>query len=357
MSGPDETNDVERLQRELDELKRRNEELEHQIEPHSHHLGRRIGAIILIVLAGVLAPISTMGLWLRSQVTDTDKYVRTVQPLVSDPAIQNFVADRVTQRLFEEVDVQTAIQDALPERAAFLSGALTSGLQTLVREATLRVVESDQFAQLWTSANRLAHEQMVAVLTGKSSNVISTKDGVVSLDLSGIANEVVSQLKSRGVDLFDSVNLQPGRFTVEIFQSDAITRVQLAFSAFNTVAVVLPFLTILLFIGGILLFPEPSARGAVGCGGVEPRHGGAAARVGDRSHRLSRRHSVVGHAPGRGLDVLRHARAVPAPERACAAGRRHHRCTRVHHPRPGLGRTPIPRLGGATARPGRRRGV
>ena len=203
-----------------------------------------------------------MGLWLRSQVTDTDKYVRTVQPLVSDPAIQDFVADRVTQRLFEEVDVQTAIQDALPERAAFLSGALASGLQTLVREATLRVVESDQFAQLWTSANRLAHEQMVAVLTGKSSTAISTKDGVVSLDLSGIANEVVTQLKSRGVDLFDSVNLQPGRFTVEIFQSDAITRVQVAFDAFNTVAVVLPFLTILLFIGGILLFPN-RRRGAL----------------------------------------------------------------------------------------------
>ena len=84
----------------------------------------------------------------------------------------------------------------------------------------------------------------------------------MSLDLSGIANEVVSQLKSRGVDLFDSVNLQPGRFTIEIFQSDAITRVQLAFSAFNTVAVVLPFLTILLFIGGILLFPN-RRRGAL----------------------------------------------------------------------------------------------
>ena len=103
---------------------------------------------------------------------------------------------------------------------------------------------------------------MVAVLTGKSSDVISTKDGVVSLDLSGIANEVVSQLKSRGVDLFDSVNIPQGRFTIEIFQSDAITKAQVAFSAFNTVAIVLPFLTILLFVGGIFLFPN-RRRGAL----------------------------------------------------------------------------------------------
>ena len=248
----------------LDEAKRRNEELEHELElePHPRHRARKIGAIVLIVLAGILAPISTMGLWLRSQVTDTGKYVRTVAPLVSDPDVQDFVADRVTDRLFEEVDVQTAIQQALPERASFLSGALTSGLQTVVREATLRVVESDQFAELWASANRLAHEQMVAVLTGKSSDVVSTKDGVVSLDLSGIANEVVSQLKSRGVDLFDSVNIPQGRFTIEIFQSDAITKAQVAFSAFNTVAIVLPFLTILLFVGGIFLFPN-RRRGAL----------------------------------------------------------------------------------------------
>lgn len=262
MSEQDDAKEIERLAREVEELKRRNEELEHANQPHPRYLARRIGAIVLIVIAGVLAPISTMGLWMRSQVTNTDKYVRTVAPLVSDPAIQNLVADRVTQRLFEEVDVQTAIQEALPERAAFLSGALTSGLQTLVREATLRLVESDKFAELWSSSNRLAHEQLVAVLTGSSSNAISTKDGAVRLDLSGVANEVVSQLKARGIDTFDSVNLQRGRFTIEIFQSDAITRVQLAFKVFNTAALVLPFLTILLFIGGILLFPS-RRRGAL----------------------------------------------------------------------------------------------
>jgi hypothetical protein len=254
--------DVDRLRRELDELKRRNEELEHQTEPPPRHLGRKIGAVICIVLASVLAPISTMGLWLRNQVTDTDKYVQTVAPLVSDAAIQTLVADRVSQRLFEEVDVQSAIEEALPERAAFLSGALTSGLQTAVREAALRVVESDQFRELWTAANRLAHEQIVAVLTGSSSGVVTTDDGVVSLDLSNIANEVVSRLKSQGVDLFDSVNIEPGRFTIEIFQSDAITRAQVAFDAFDTVATVLPWITVLLFAGGIFLFPN-RRRGAL----------------------------------------------------------------------------------------------
>jgi hypothetical protein len=255
--------DVEQLQREVEALKRQNEELAQRAGTGSHgHRARRIGAAVLVIVASVLAPIATLGVWLRTEITDTGRYVETVEPLVSDPVVQTFVADRVTDRLFQEVDVQGAIEQALPERAAFVSSALTTGLQTVVREATLRVVQSDQFAQLWTAANRLAHEQLVAVLTGESSGVITTKDGVVSLDLSGIASEVVNRLRDRGIGLFDSVNLQSGQFTVEIFQSDVITRVQVAFDLFDTVATVLPWVVVLLFAAGILLWPN-RRRGAL----------------------------------------------------------------------------------------------
>lgn len=262
MSDAQDDADVERLRREVEELRQRNEELERVDEPRPRHLGRKVVAVIMIVLASVLTPISALGVWLRNQVTDTDRYVQTVAPLVSDPAIQVFVADRVTQRLFQEVDVESAIEQSLPERAAFLSGALTSGLQTVVREAAQRVLQSDQFRELWIEANRLAHEQLAAVLTGTSSGVVTTQDGVVSLDLSGIASEVVGRLKQQGIDLFDSVNLEPGQFTIQIFQSDAITRVQVAFDAFDTVATVLPWITALLFIGAIVLFPD-HRRGAL----------------------------------------------------------------------------------------------
>jgi hypothetical protein len=100
------------------------------------------------------------------------------------------------------------------------------------------------------------------VLTGSSSGVVTTEDGVVTLDLSNVANEVISRLKAQGVDLFDSVDIQPGQFTIELFQSDAITRAQVAFDAFDNVATVLPWITVLLFAGGILLFPN-RRRGAL----------------------------------------------------------------------------------------------
>ena len=47
-----------------------------------------------------------MAVWARNQVTNTDRYVRTVAPLASDPAIQQAVADQITAQIFTYLDVR-----------------------------------------------------------------------------------------------------------------------------------------------------------------------------------------------------------------------------------------------------------
>ena len=172
MSGPDETKDVERLQRELDELKRRNEELEHQIAaplpssrpPHRrHHPHRPRGRARADLDHGALV----------AEPGDRHRQVRAHGAAVGvgsrDPELRG--RSRHRTGCSKKSTCRPRSKRRCPNVPRSCPGALTSGLQTVVREATLRVVESDQFAELWTSANRLAHEQMVAVLTGKSSNV------------------------------------------------------------------------------------------------------------------------------------------------------------------------------------------
>jgi type VI protein secretion system component VasK len=57
---------------------------------------RTIVAALLLVLACVLAPLGVVAVWARNQVTNTDRYVATVAPLASDPAIQQAITDRIT---------------------------------------------------------------------------------------------------------------------------------------------------------------------------------------------------------------------------------------------------------------------
>jgi hypothetical protein len=62
-------------------------------------------ASLLIVLGCVLAPLSVVAVWTRNQVTNTDRYVATVAPLASDPAIQQAIADQVTAQVLTCLDV------------------------------------------------------------------------------------------------------------------------------------------------------------------------------------------------------------------------------------------------------------
>src|SRR6266540_5787193 len=93
---------------------------------------RRALVAILVIVSVVLVPVAGLSVWVRNLVLDTNKYVDTVAPLATNKAITDQVANRVTNRLFQEVNVEAEAKDALPERAQFLAGPISSGVQNFV---------------------------------------------------------------------------------------------------------------------------------------------------------------------------------------------------------------------------------
>src|SRR6266540_5127103 len=150
---------------------------------------RRALVAILVIVSVVLVPVAGLTVWVRNLVLDTDKYVDTVAPLASNKAITDNVANRITDKLFSQVNVEQQAKDALPERAQFLAAPIASGVETFTREAATRALASDKFKNLWRNANRRAHNAIDKVLTGEGKNV-SVKNGKVVLDLSAIVNTV-----------------------------------------------------------------------------------------------------------------------------------------------------------------------
>src|SRR5512132_4557236 len=74
--------------------------------PAGRQRWRTIVAVLLIVVGCVLAPLAGVAVWARNQVTNTDRYVRTVAPLARDPATQQALADQITAKIFTYIDVQ-----------------------------------------------------------------------------------------------------------------------------------------------------------------------------------------------------------------------------------------------------------
>src|SRR5215510_12070597 len=75
---------------------------------------RRFLVGFLVFLSVLFVPLAGLSVWVRNLVLDTDRYVDTVAPLARNEAITNLVADRLTTRLFKEVDVEDEV--ANPDR-------------------------------------------------------------------------------------------------------------------------------------------------------------------------------------------------------------------------------------------------
>jgi hypothetical protein len=93
---------------------------------------RPVVATLLIVVGCVLAPLSVVAVWTRSQVTDTDRYVATVAPLARDPAIQQAIADQVTVQVWLPVVaivlLVTGVYVAADHRRALAGAGLAASM-------------------------------------------------------------------------------------------------------------------------------------------------------------------------------------------------------------------------------------
>ena len=236
---------------------------------------RSVVATLLIVIGCILAPISVVAVWTKNLVTDTDRYVATVAPLASDPAIQSAIADKITAEIFTHLDVAGITNqavDALAERGLppliatqlhALSQPLSSGVQSFVRDQVGEVVASEAFANAWLTANREAHKALVAALTGDTREGVTIENDTVSINLGPIIQEVKQRLIDRGFELASRIpNVNPSFVLV---QSDYIAQARGAFNLLNAIGNWLPVVALFFLAIGIYV-AKGHRRALVGVG-------------------------------------------------------------------------------------------
>ena len=205
--------------------------------------------VALLVVACVLAPIAGTSIWIKNHVTKTDRYVRTVKPLASNPAIQAAIATNVTTTLFRNVDVSARAREALPPRAQFLAGPLANGLRTFTENTTKRFLASPAFQRLWLELNTRAHSQLVKVLTGKGRLVRA--NGRVEIDLAPVLARVEERLKERGVAVFERVPPDSIPSTFVLLDSKQLEKAQGGVRLLKAVAIGLPLLVLALIAAAV----------------------------------------------------------------------------------------------------------
>ena len=224
--------------------------------PGSRQRWRTIVAVLLIVVGCVLAPLAGVAVWARNQVTNTDRYVRTVAPLAADPAIQAAIADQITTQVFTYLDVQgltnqavdalaeRGIRPQLADRLRGLAGPLASGIQSFVRTEVGKIVASDAFADAWVQANRVAHQALVKALTGQGDGAVTVEGDTVSVNLAPFIQTVKQRLVASGFGL--AARIPEVNTSFVLFDVKNLTRAQAAFNLLNTLGIWLPIIAIVL---------------------------------------------------------------------------------------------------------------
>ncbi len=233
---------------ELEQLRIEVEQLRSKVGDETKHHRRRsipwrrISRWTLIVLAGLLAILSVLMIWVRDTLLDTDTWVGTMAPIATSPAMQSAIANDVTTQIFERTDVQTTVKDALPSNAAFLAAPLTNQLRSFTTTVAKRYLASDRFQNRWNDINRRAHNAVVAVVTGQQVGRVSFSSGKVTLDLSSATSDVQNRLQSSGISVLQNVNLGNGQIT--LVSSPNLVKVQKAVRVMKGIAFLFPVLAL-----------------------------------------------------------------------------------------------------------------
>jgi hypothetical protein len=240
-------------------------------------LVRRVLTTLLIVLAALGVVLSVLTVWSHQVILNTDRFMDTVQPVASDPAVIDAASQRVGDQIVIALNIQQRAADVLPDRADFLAEPLANATTQFIQTRLETFLSRERVQTALLSAIRFAHERIVAFLRGESRN-LQLSNGQVTLNLFPLIDAALRSLQDTrlgsrllsNVSLPDLSNVTPEQGRAELSQAlgvqlpDGFGEVQVAdapqldraekvVSVFDTLVWVLPVVTLAIMAGAMAL--------------------------------------------------------------------------------------------------------
>jgi hypothetical protein len=234
--------------------------------PSGARRAHRILVPLLLVLATVIGVAGAFAVWVNRQALNTSNWSSTSSRILENKQVQTALSAYLVHELFTNVNVSADLQANLPKQLQPLAGPAAAGLQSLAGQLAPRVLASPQVQGAWVQANIAAHKELLKVLNG-GGPVVSTKSGVVTLNLHQLVDQLASTLGISSQVAAAQSKLQgssgaSARATVQqklgitlpsstgqlvILRSNQLKSAQDITNAVKSLAIVLPAVAILLF--------------------------------------------------------------------------------------------------------------
>jgi hypothetical protein len=176
----------------------------------------------LIILTSLMLVASTVAVWGKRSVFDTDRFMNVIDPALDEPAFYDSLSRNISDQVIEALDLETRVRARLTQLDEFLAEALVEAvdvpdrvrtalslvdrpsladltpsivdpLEQRVRDRIVGFITSEDFRTRVPLLVRRAHEAAVALITGDFTEFpnVYIADGEVRLNLIPIIAEAL----------------------------------------------------------------------------------------------------------------------------------------------------------------------
>lgn len=231
---------------------------------------RSVLAGLALVLACLAMVVTSMAIWVHQVALDTDRFTEIVRPIVTDPAVTDPIAARVSEQVVTALDVQSRVAALLPGASSALAAPITAAAQEAVERRLQGVLTNPEVQAGLVRTLSVTHERLVAFLRGDTT-ALTVADGYLYLDVWPIIGAALTHLQSMGlipanVQLPDlssggppaalaeqlqtrlGITLPPDFGTIRLTEAQRLATAQTIVQAFDALVVILIGLSVLLVV-------------------------------------------------------------------------------------------------------------
>lgn len=206
---------------------------------------RTVGVFVLVLVGALSLSTANVSSWADRTTTDNATYVKTVTPVISDPAVQKAIQTYAFDQLTANVDYDKLVKDALPEQASILAAPLAGQLKNYSNQLIGEIVKSKQFATVWVSVNDTVHKQLI--------QIVSDYKGNGKIDVSQIYAYISKQLETTPLKVLANQKLPDNVANIQVLDASGLKTAHQALSTLHEVRIWSWVIAFFAFVGAILL--------------------------------------------------------------------------------------------------------
>ena len=167
------------------------------MDKHSSR-GRRVLALIALVLACLVIVLATIGVWARGTLLNTERFTALAGEVIDEPVIIDPVSTRVSTQVVDSLDIQAKVAEVLPGPSTVLAPAIATAVQEAIDNRLRIALANPAFQQALLTVVSTTHSRVVALLKDESTN-LTVIDGYVYLNVFPIVGTALNELQQMGL--------------------------------------------------------------------------------------------------------------------------------------------------------------